>query len=73
MSDPVEVEVVDRLAGRPPPPISVDREGFQKLHRAIHEALLEHAAAAGKRPYKFSERYDMAVRLWRKLNTEEKR
>lgn len=72
MSDPFEVEVVNKFAGRRPDPISVDREGFQKLHRAMSEALIEHAAKAGKKPYKFSERYDMAVRVWHKLNEGER-
>lgn len=64
------VEVVNVYAGRRPPPSSVDPAGFARLHCAVAEALIEHAAAAGQKPYRFSERYDVAVRIWHKLNVE---
>lgn len=69
MSD-AEIEVVNVYAGRRPPPSSVDPAGFGRLHLAVTEALLEHAAKVGQKPYRFSERYDVAVRIWHKLNPE---
>jgi hypothetical protein len=54
-----------------PLPSSVDPAGFGRLHGAVADALLAHAASAGKKPYKFSERYDVAVRVWHKLNSRE--
>lgn len=56
------------VAGRRRLPSSVDPAGFGRLHLAVAETLIEHATAVGKRPYRFSERYDVAVRLWHKLN-----
>jgi hypothetical protein len=67
MSDP---EVVNVHAGRPRPPSSIDPAGFGRLHAAVAEALIDHAAKSGKKPYRFSERYDVAVRVWHKLNPE---
>ncbi|MET8648506.1 hypothetical protein [Nocardia aurea] len=65
-----EPEVVNVHAHRPRPPRAVDPAGWSRLNRAVAEALVEHAAKAGKKPYRFSERHDVAVRIWHKLNPE---
>lgn len=70
MSEP---EVVDVFAGRRRLPSSVDPVGFGRLHAAVAEALIEHAAEAGKKPYRFSERYDMAVRVLAQAESRDRR
>ncbi|WP_280505814.1 hypothetical protein [Nocardia farcinica] len=65
MSEP---DVTNTHAHRLPPPSSVDPAGFARLHRAVSDALIAHAGKAGVKPPRFSERYDIAVRVWRNLN-----
>lgn len=63
-----EPEVTNPQAQCLPPPSSVDPAGFARLHRAVSDALIDHAGKAGVKPYRFSERYDVAVLVWRNLN-----